>query len=130
MQKKHPDLLSDYKVYNDATESFDPTKNAVDTLLERLKDFSDQFLQNNLSSSKMILAINIGMLAKFLDYTKEDSEYTYSSLREFVEQTNVLKPGKTVSIPSKSFTLFSFLSYQPYELTENGPKSSFYSTSS
>ncbi|WP_131503329.1 DNA phosphorothioation-dependent restriction protein DptF [Exiguobacterium sp. s138] len=127
IQKKHPDLLSDYKVYNDATESFDPTKNAVDTLLERLKDFSDQSLQNNLSSSKMILAINIGMLAKFLDHTKEDSEYTYSSLREFVEQTNVLKPGKTISISSSFFTLFSFSSYQSYELTDNGPKSSFYS---
>lgn len=128
VQKKYPDLLSDYTIYNDATESFDPTKNAVETLLERLKDFSDQRLQDNLNSSKMILAINIGMLAKFLDSSNEDSEYTYSLLKDFVDQTNVLKPGTTSNVPSQSFTLFSFLSYQPYELTENGPKSTFYST--
>ncbi|WP_214811333.1 DNA phosphorothioation-dependent restriction protein DptF [Exiguobacterium sp. s127] len=128
LQKTYPELLSDYKIYNDATESFDPTKNAVDTLSERLKDFSDQFLQDNSNPSKMILAINIGMLAKFLEYTKDESEYTYSALREFVEETNVLKPGATVNVHSKSFKLFNFLSYQPYELTEKGPKSSFYST--
>ncbi|WP_426354583.1 DNA phosphorothioation-dependent restriction protein DptF [Exiguobacterium sp. R-39] len=127
VQKKYPELLSDYTIYNDATESFDPTKTAVETLSERLNDFSDQRLHDNVNSSKMILAINIGMLAKFLDYSNEDSEYTYSSLKKFVDQTNVLKPGNTSNVPSQSFTLFNFLSYQPYELTENGPKSTFYS---
>jgi len=127
LQKKYPDLLSDYIVYNDATESFDPKKDAIATLSERLKDYSDQRLQETDRSCKMILAINIGMLAKFLEHQTDDMEYSYSALRAFVEETNVLKPGANVSVNSPHFTLFSFLSYQPYELTENGPKSSFYS---
>ena len=72
-------LLKNFRVHNDATESNGPQKTAIETLNEVLDDFSDENL--NLPGQNMILAINLGVLNNFID-----SEFSkrYSKLREYV----------------------------------------------
>lgn len=72
---------ADFKFYNDATESYSPTKTAIDTLREVLVDFSDESLGS--TNKKLVLAINIGKLNAFFE---DDSVRTkYSKLIKFVE---------------------------------------------
>ena len=42
LKENKPELLEGYQIFNDATESFSPNKNAMETLEEILQDFSDQ----------------------------------------------------------------------------------------
>lgn len=74
-------LISNYTVFNDATESSAPSMTAIETLSVLLKDFKDQ----NLSSpgKNIILAINLGVLSNFIE-----SEYgdEFSLLRKYVAE--------------------------------------------
>ncbi|MGR5981740.1 DNA phosphorothioation-dependent restriction protein DptF [Bacillus cereus] len=51
LKENKPELLEGYQIFNDATESFSPNKNAMETLEEILQDFSDQSIgQSNKKS--------------------------------------------------------------------------------
>ena len=56
LNNHYPDLANQFKIHNDATESFDPNKNSIDTLSEVLSAFKDSNINN--SNEKFILAIN------------------------------------------------------------------------
>ena len=60
LKKNEPDLFNKFSIHYDATESFDPEKNAIDTLASVLKPFNNDNIYN--SSEKLILAINLGVL--------------------------------------------------------------------
>ncbi|WP_317450926.1 DNA phosphorothioation-dependent restriction protein DptF [Alkalibacillus aidingensis] len=124
LKEKKPDLIEEYTIFNDATESFSPNKDAMETLTEILSDFSDQSLGK--SNKKVILAINMGVLHNFI--TTDHKRYTYNYLKEFVEQSQLFTPSITTHYRSGNFDLLSFGDYHPYELTENGPISNFYSS--
>lgn len=66
--------------YNDATASSSPKKTAIDTLKEALVDFKDNNIHN--TTSKLVLAINLGKLNALID--DEDFKLEY---REIVEAT-------------------------------------------
>ncbi|MGG3563172.1 DNA phosphorothioation-dependent restriction protein DptF [Neobacillus rhizosphaerae] len=123
LKEKKNELIKDYTIFNDATESFSPNKNAMETLEDVLKNFSDQRISE--SNEKIILAINMGVLHNFIN-TKH-STYTYNNLNEFVEKSGLFTQDITTHYSDNTFDLFSFSDYHSYELTENGPKSSFYS---
>lgn len=78
-------LISNYTVFNDATESSAPSMTAIETLSVLLKDFKDQNL--SLPGKNIILAINLGVLSNFIE-----SEYgdEFSLLRKYVEDSNIL----------------------------------------
>lgn len=59
--------------YNDATASSSPKKTAIDTLKEALVDFKDTNIQN--TTSKLVLAINLGKLNALIDDEDFKSEY-------------------------------------------------------
>ncbi|WP_232233809.1 DNA phosphorothioation-dependent restriction protein DptF [Bacillus sp. J33] len=122
LKEKKADLINDYRIFNDATESFSPRKNAMETLEEVLKGFSDQLIEHN--DQKVILAINMGVLHNFIN-TKH-KEYTYNTLKKFVEKSELFSQNITTHFSDDFFDLLSFGDYHPYEISEQGAKSSFY----
>ncbi|MGD6943930.1 DNA phosphorothioation-dependent restriction protein DptF [Cytobacillus gottheilii] len=124
LNQNKPDLIREYTIFNDATESFSPNKNAMETLEEVLKGFSDEMIDT--TNEKIILAINMGVLHNFIN--TEHKNYTYDKLREFVEQSDLFSQNITTHFNSNNLDLLSFGDYHSYELTENGPVSNFYST--
>ena len=124
LKNKKPHLINGYTIFNDATESFSPNKNAMETLEEVLKDFSDENI--NRSKEKVILAINMGVLHNFINTSHK--EYSYNILKQFVEQSELFSQNITTHYSDDAFDLLSFGDYHSYEITENGSESFFYSS--
>lgn len=79
--KMHPHLLSDVYIYNDATESDNPYKTAVETLADKLENFDKRRL------NKIVIAINIGMLHNLREYLLEQNiDY---EIIEAINQSNI-----------------------------------------
>lgn len=110
-------LISNYTVFNDATESSAPSMTAIETLSVLLKDFKDQNL--SLPGKNIILAINLGVLSNFIE-----SEYgdEFSLLRKYVEDSNILTSQVNVNDYDENsyFQHVSFSDYHMYSLKEEG----------
>ncbi|MEH7303091.1 DNA phosphorothioation-dependent restriction protein DptF [Neobacillus drentensis] len=119
-----PDLMNHFKIHNDATESFDPRKNSMDTLSEVLEPFSDSLIEE--SSEKLILAINLGVLHNFIESTYAHEKY--QKLKAYIEEARVFESG-VISSPAEhdTFKLVNFADYHSFELTQNGPISTYMS---
>lgn len=124
LKEKKPELISYYKIYNDATESFSPNKNSIETLEEVLSGFSDENLEH--SDDKIILAINMGVLHNFIH--SNHKKHSYDSLKTFVERSELFTQNITTHYSEGSLNLLSFADYHTYELTETGARSSFFSS--
>ncbi|ALC90600.1 hypothetical protein AM500_13000 [Bacillus sp. FJAT-18017] len=124
LKKKRPDLIDEYTIFNDATESFSPNKNSLETLEEILSGFSDQHYSS--SNDKVILAINMGVLHNFIN--APHNKFTYNQLSKFVDKSDLFSQNITTHYSEEVFDLLSFGDYHAYELTSNGPISTFYST--
>ena len=64
-KSKYPEIMNNFKLHNDATESLEPNKTSMDTLNDILDNFSDEKIDT--STEKLILAINLGTLNNFID---------------------------------------------------------------
>ena len=124
LKDNKPEQINKYTIFNDATESFSPDKDAMETLEEVLKGFSDEHIDSN--SSNIILAINLGVLHKFINLSHK--MHSYNKLKQFVENSNLFTQNITTSYTEGDFSLLSFGDYHSYELTEDGPVSSFYTS--
>lgn len=122
LNNERPNLIKDYKIYNDATESNSPTMDAMESLEENLKHFSDQLI--GITNQKSILAINMGVLHNFIN--RDHEKYSYKKLKEFVDNSKLFTDKITTTHTQEHFNLISFGDYHYYELTEDGPTSSFY----
>lgn len=111
-------LLKDYYVYNDATESSAPTLTSIDTLAEKLSPFNDYNYMDD-DGYKMILAINLGTLINFIE--SEEGKY-FSCLKKYVEANEILSGYSHVSVyqPDSVFQHVSFSDFQIFSLRENG----------
>ncbi|MGL5069191.1 MAG: DNA phosphorothioation-dependent restriction protein DptF [Sarcina sp.] len=122
LKDKHSDVMDNFKLWNDATESLDPKKTAMDTLNDVLKAFNDENIDTN--NEKMILAINLGTLNNFID-SKYGENYTL--FKKFVYEKKIL--DTTISDneydANSSFEFVNFGDYHIYEL-ENGEEKSAY----
>ncbi|KDN57100.1 DNA phosphorothioation-dependent restriction protein DptF [Exiguobacterium sp. AB2] len=127
LQSAEPELMSRYKnkIWNDATESLSPRKTAMETLFEKLIPFSDQRLTEG--SDEFVLAINLGVLHKFLyDYVNSlNSDYTFNELIAYVEQSGIFENEISQALEHECFSMVSFSDYPMYELTKGGVESSF-----
>lgn len=85
LNTEYPELAKNFKIHNDATESFDPNKNAIDTLATVLNDFKDDNFEN--SNEKLILAINLGVLNNFMESDYASKEYT--KLKNILVDSNI-----------------------------------------
>lgn len=119
-------LLDNYRIHNDATESSAPNKTAVDTLNQVLDDFSDNRIHQ--PGTNLILAINLGVLNNFIESPKYGKHFT--TLRKYVEDHSILstKVVDNEYNPLSSFQHVSFADYQLYTVTEKGAESKYIET--
>lgn len=124
MKYKHPNLMKNFKIHNDATESFDPSLTAIETLIKVLEPFSDENI--NKSDTKLILAINLGILSNLMEDISIKSNF--SQLCELLDNLNIFDNSTVTNNITEDFlTIINFTDYQLYELTEEGVKSDFIS---
>lgn len=120
--KNNPDIKDKFILYNDATESFSPTKTSMQTLRKELEAFSDEKIEA--SHKKLILAINLGTLTNFID-----SEYSsnFSKLKEYVIIKGILDQNilENKFDENSYFQYINFTDYKMYCLTKNGPESHY-----
>lgn len=124
LNQHHQSIMQQYTVFNDATESFSPSKTALETLEEVLKGFSDQHIDE--ANEKVIIAINMGVLNNFIN--REHTKFTYNRLKQFIEQSDLFTSKILTHAEDGPFDLVSFTDYQFYELTPSGVESSYFET--
>ncbi|GGC76574.1 hypothetical protein GCM10007216_03920 [Thalassobacillus devorans] len=122
LSENKPEIISNYTIINDATESNAPEKNSMDTLKEKLKGFSDQHL--NECQNKVILAINLGVLNNFITY--EHKGLTFTKLAEFIEKSNLFTKEITDVFVEENFSIINFSDYQPFQLMETKAFSKYF----
>lgn len=121
--KQKEQLLKGFEINNDATESDDPQRHATETLSRFLDPFCDANLENG-NNEKAIVAINLGMLTRFIHSDFADG---FGALKEYVEEEGILTEhhGKNDYDGSSHFQTLNFSDFQPFELTQDGAKASF-----
>ncbi|ODJ75206.1 DNA phosphorothioation-dependent restriction protein DptF, partial [Brochothrix thermosphacta] len=75
IKTNRPDLLENTDIHNDATESFSPEETALDTLYNVLGKFKDDVDERANSKKHLIIAINMGVLHKFIYDEKIRKDY-------------------------------------------------------
>ncbi|WP_312792286.1 DNA phosphorothioation-dependent restriction protein DptF [Sphingobacterium sp.] len=112
--------IAKFVIHNDATESHNPDETSTDTLYRVLDSFKDDKI--NSSTVKIILAINLGTLSKFLEVHGSE----FQKLTKFVQEQSILDSAKVSSKsfnPDYHFHQINFTDYHLYSLTEDGPVS-------
>lgn len=119
----YPDMMNQFYLHNDASESLDPTKTSMDVLNEVLDGFSDEKLGNG-EVHKVIIAINLGTLNNFIESSYQSR---FTQLKTFVKHHKIVETGiENQQVPTDSyFNYINFTDYHLYTLTEKGPKSSY-----
>ena len=110
-------LLENYIIHNDATESNAPERTAIDTLCEVLSGFKDENL--TCPGPNIILAINLGVLSNFIE-----SKYgeDFQSLKKYVLEANILssKVNEKGYDCDSNFQHISFSDYHMFLLEQDG----------
>ncbi|MGJ1198220.1 DNA phosphorothioation-dependent restriction protein DptF [Sphingobacterium spiritivorum] len=113
-----PTEIGKFQIHNDATESHNPNESSNDTLYRILDRFKDKNIKQ--TNSKLILAINLGTLSKFM----EEHGSEFQELASFIQEQSILDNGM-VSFkdfnPDSHFHQINFTDYHLYSLTESGP---------
>lgn len=119
------DELCKFQIHNDATESHNPHESSNTTLYKLLAGFRDGNLST--STDKIILAINLGTLSKFIDEYGEE----FSSLKEYIQFNKILDTELHLSddfVEDSNFHHVNFTDYHMYSLTDHGATSDVIST--
>ena len=125
LNKELPNETTLYTIHNDATESHNPKDSSNDTLHKVLEGFRDENIKT--SNNKIILAINLGTLSKFL----EEHGSHYKLLVEYVSEKKILDTDLLYEDhydDKSSFHHVNFTDYHIYSLTPEGPTSLIIST--
>lgn len=119
------DAISQFTIHNDATESHNPNESSNQTLYKLLQGFKDDAIST--SKDKIILAINLGTLSKFI----EEFGSEYMQLKEYISTNKILD---TDIIHDDTFSEVSpfhhvnFTDYHMYSLSEQGAVSEVITT--
>lgn len=121
-KNKHSDVMSNFTLHNDATESLEPNKTSMDTLNDVLDNFSDEKIGT--STEKLILAINLGTLNNFID-----SEYgkRFTVLQKYVESKKILEKSiiENRFDSSSNIQFINFSEYNLYTLKDGKVQSKY-----
>lgn len=117
------ELVKEYKIHNDATESYRPDRDEKQQLALVLEQFSDENLDNG-EFAKVIVAINLGVLSNFMD-SEEGSHF--KRLAEYVEQKKILVETDIAdtTIDSGPFYCVNFGDYHIYRLAKGRVESPY-----
>ena len=122
-KSKYPEIMNNFKLHNDATESLEPNKTSMDTLNDILDNFSDEKIDT--STEKLILAINLGTLNNFID---SDYGKRFTKLQKYVENKKILE--KTIVEnkfdSSSNIQFINFSDYNLYTLKDGKVQFSLY----
>lgn len=123
LKNSYNNLLDNYYIHNDATESFEPNKSSIETLNQVLSDFSDSNI-NKTSDKNLIIAINLGTLNNFIE-----SEFAcnYKEFKNFVTSRNILNGEFNMAdyVENSNFQSVNFGDFKNYTLTAEGIKLDF-----
>jgi len=125
LNKELSNEMAQFTIHNDATESHNPNDSSNDTLHKVLEGFRDENVKS--SEDKIILAINLGTLSKFLEEHGSD----YKLLQEYVSEKKILDTDVIHDDhfdEKSSFHHVNFTDYHIYSLTPEGPTSLIIST--
>lgn len=122
LKHKHANLLKEYKVHNDATESDNPTKNYKEVLDFLLDPFSDAHIDEN-QPYKLVIAINLGTLNNFIE--EERFKNKYSQLREFVNTNKIIEDEIVDEYRHNKMNYVNFSDYSLFHLRPEGATSTF-----
>lgn len=118
-------VITKFTIHNDATESHNPNESSNITLYKLLQGFKDEEI--GVSKAKIILAINLGTLSKFIEEFGDE----FKKLKEYISCNKILDTDLVDNdeFEDKSyFQYVNFTDYHMYSLTENGPTSKIIST--
>lgn len=118
-------VITQFTIHNDATESHNPNESSNITLYKLLQGFKDDEI--GVSKAKIILAINLGTLSKFIEEFGDE----FKKLKEYISCNKILDTDLVDNdeFEDKSyFQYVNFTDYHMYSLTENGPTSKIIST--
>lgn len=115
-----PEEIEKFHTHNDATESHNPTETSNETLYKLLDGFKDVNIDT--STTKIILAINLGTLSKFIEQYKDE----FKILEAYISKNRILETGfiddNRFDVNSQ-FHHINFTDYHLFSLTEQGPVS-------
>ncbi len=118
-------VITQFTIHNDATESHNPNESSNETLYKLLQGFKDEEI--GVSKAKIILAINLGTLSKFIEEFSDE----FKKLKEYISFSKILDTDLVDNdeFEDKSyFQYVNFTDYHMYSLTENGPTSEIIAT--
>lgn len=118
-------FISQFRIHNDATESHNPNESSNETLYKLLQGFTDENIAA--SKDKIILAINLGTLSKFIEESGEE----FKILKNYISSSKILDTDIIHDDEfdnNSNFHHVNFTDYHMYSLTENGPTSKIIST--
>ena len=123
---KHIDTegsLAKFAIRNDATESDAPSRTAPETLATALTPYDDGHL-NDGGREKMIVAINLGLLGRFIE---SDISGNYSLFKKYVDETRLLKSELSDDSydPHSAFHAINFSDYQVFTLVDGQCETAF-----
>lgn len=105
------EILKEYELYNDATESEAPNMTAIDTLAKVLDAFSDANIGNGMEK-KLIVAINIGTLINFV---ASEQGQRFKQLGEYV-RTSGITSGTNIDSGYLQGSIFQYVSFSDYQV--------------
>lgn len=122
LKHSHANLLKEYKVHNDATESDKPTKNYKEVLDSLLEPFSDAHIDEN-QPYKLIIAINLGTLNNFIE--EDHFKKKYGQLRDFVNANKIIEDEIVNEYKHEKINYVNFCDYSLFHLHRDGAGSTF-----
>lgn len=111
-----PELMNNFEIINDATESSDPKETSIDRLLNRLSDFDDNNINKN--NKKIILSINLGILNNFID--SKGAKERYTVLSSILNDLNIFDVNDfSQNFDKEPVSVISFSDNNLFEFDEN-----------
>ncbi len=119
--KKEPNLLQDVKIYNDATESNNPYRTAVETLASELENYHKEI------TKKLVIAINIGMLHNLKEFLVR--EQVEMDVINTIKNSDIFSTDgmKEELYEDNEITIVSFINEKTNEIYEGEIKNRFIS---
>lgn len=125
LKHNNGDLLNGFIIHNDATESRSRNRNEREELAKVLCDFNDDNIEND-SKTKVIVAINLGVLSNFID-SKEGEKFTW--LAKYVNDNKILI-DTDINFDNENDVFYhvNFGDYHIYRLSNEGVDSPYISS--
>lgn len=115
---KHPDLMNNFTIVKDATESDAFDKTSIETLVDKLSSFDDDHIKT--SDEKLILLINLGVLNNFIHSDLVKQKYT--KLLEVLNNLSIFDSDDfSNKLDDEFISVVSFSDYYLFEFDENNP---------